>query len=201
MAEILDNPFLRRLRYTPIRDLLRGRISGRLDLKAQIDAADLPTSAKQLVARVVRRAQLWPIERADVADDSLERLALLDGLPELLGLGGALLLHQGLARDDEVPLLRVALDDEALEAGVDEGLGLFDAAQVDLAHGHEASQAADFDGEAALVDGGDLGLDDHHFAYAGPVGDGLGGPFLVEDEDAVGRVEGGYEIARLEDEA
>ena len=69
MAEILDNPFLRRLRYTPIRDLLRGRISGRLDLKAQIDAADLPTSAKQLVARVVRRAQLWPIERADVADE------------------------------------------------------------------------------------------------------------------------------------
>jgi hypothetical protein len=57
----------RRLRYTPLRDLLRGRLSGRLDIDAVIAAADLPTSLANLVRKTARRTRLWRIEKVDVA--------------------------------------------------------------------------------------------------------------------------------------
>ncbi len=53
---------LRRLRYTPLRDLLRGRVSGRLDVKGIIEASGLPAEAKELVRRVVKKTRLWLAE-------------------------------------------------------------------------------------------------------------------------------------------
>lgn len=68
----------RRLRYTPFRDLARGRITGRLDLHHSIDAAGLPTAAGDLILRVVRRTRLRRIEKAAVADEFIAHFA--DGL-------------------------------------------------------------------------------------------------------------------------
>jgi hypothetical protein len=67
--------FVHRLRYTPMRDVLRGRLTGCLDVKRQIAAADIPAPAKQLIARVVRRARLRPWEKLEVADDLLAHFA------------------------------------------------------------------------------------------------------------------------------
>ena len=60
---------IRRLRYTPLWDLLRGRVSGRLDVKGTIEASGLPAEAKELVRRVVKRTRLWLAEKVDVANE------------------------------------------------------------------------------------------------------------------------------------
>lgn len=69
MAEELQANWLRRLRFTPLRDLFRLRLSGRLDLKHQVRAADLPEEARQLIVRVARRTRLWRLEKIDVAGE------------------------------------------------------------------------------------------------------------------------------------
>ena len=69
---------LRRLRFTPLTDLLRGRLSGRLDVRARIDATGLPAPALALVRRVVRRTRLWRAEKVDVAAELAAHFA--DGL-------------------------------------------------------------------------------------------------------------------------
>lgn len=56
-----------RLRYTPLRDVLRGHLSGRLDVEAVIAAADLPEPLAGLVRTTVRRTRLWRLEKVDVA--------------------------------------------------------------------------------------------------------------------------------------
>lgn len=58
---------LRRLSYTPLRDVIRGRLTGRLDLDALLEDAALPAPAEKLVRRVARRTRLTPLERVDVA--------------------------------------------------------------------------------------------------------------------------------------
>jgi len=57
----------RRLRFTPMRDVIRGRISGRLDVESVISAEKLPADLTDIVRTVVRRARLWPLERVDLA--------------------------------------------------------------------------------------------------------------------------------------
>ncbi len=69
---------LRRLAHTPMRDIVRGRISGRLDLKRQVAAADLPLRLESIVLQVARRSRLWRMEKADVADELIAHFA--DGL-------------------------------------------------------------------------------------------------------------------------
>ncbi|RMH23573.1 MAG: hypothetical protein D6693_11295 [Planctomycetota bacterium] len=58
---------MRALATTPMRDLLRGRLSGRLDLERAIGEADLPEPAAQLVRQVAGRTRLSRLERAEVA--------------------------------------------------------------------------------------------------------------------------------------
>jgi len=67
-----------RLRYTPLRDLFRLRISGRLDMARLYAEADLPQPLTQLVQHVVRRTRLSRLERADVAHELVAHF--VDGL-------------------------------------------------------------------------------------------------------------------------
>lgn len=84
--------FRRRLRFTPARDLLRGRISGRLDLMATIARSGLPKPAQDLIRRVAKRTRLWMLEKVQVADeliahfhDGLESGSSLETLIEKFG--------------------------------------------------------------------------------------------------------------------
>jgi hypothetical protein len=97
----------------------------------------------------------------------------------------ALLLQQGAAADDEVALLLRHLGDDAQQFLVDVALRVLDAEQFDLADRHEAADAVDVDFEAALVGGGDTGVDDHAEGDARPVDD-LGCPLAVEDQPGYG---------------
>jgi hypothetical protein len=63
---------------TPLRDLLRGRITGRLDWKSRIVRAGLSQPAVDLITQVVRRTRLWRLEKAAVADELIAHF--LDGL-------------------------------------------------------------------------------------------------------------------------
>lgn len=75
-----ERSFGRRLRRTPFRDLVRGRVTGRLDLDAVFEEATLPPSIESLVRRVARRARLDRLERVDVARDLAEHFR--DGLAD-----------------------------------------------------------------------------------------------------------------------
>lgn len=52
---------------TPMRDVVRGRMSGRLDIDGAIEEADLPDALADLTRRVVKRTRLSRLEKADVA--------------------------------------------------------------------------------------------------------------------------------------
>ena len=67
MSETTQSTLLTRLRYTPIRDLVRLRVTGRLDLKHLVAGSGLPAPAQQLVLQVVRGTRLWPLEKVAVA--------------------------------------------------------------------------------------------------------------------------------------
>ena len=56
-----------RLRHTPLGDLLRGRLTARLDIRAAIAQAGLPQQLAEKVWRVVRRTRLSRRERVAVA--------------------------------------------------------------------------------------------------------------------------------------
>src|SRR6266571_5092643 len=78
MATSMSDRVLRQLRYTPLGDLLRGRVSGRLDVKRSIEASGLPAPAKELVHRVVKRTRLWLGEKVDVANELIAHF--VDGI-------------------------------------------------------------------------------------------------------------------------
>ena len=79
MSDVLwPSRSFRRLRLTPTRDLLRGRITGRLDWRAKIRAAGLPEAAESVVLQVVTRTRLWRAEKVAVADELIAHFA--DGL-------------------------------------------------------------------------------------------------------------------------
>lgn len=63
---------LRSLRTTPMRDLARGRVTGRLDLRQLLASSTLPETLRRLVAVVVRRTRLRRLERMDVARELVE---------------------------------------------------------------------------------------------------------------------------------
>ena len=83
MSEINETSWLHRARHTPFRDWLRLRLSGRLDWRGVIDAAEIPTPAKGMLRKLVRRTRLWRLEKADVARDLVSHFedALADGRP------------------------------------------------------------------------------------------------------------------------
>ncbi len=57
----------RRLRYTRLRDALRGRFDASLDWRLVIAEADLPAEISGVIEQVVRRTRLWHREKVDVA--------------------------------------------------------------------------------------------------------------------------------------
>jgi hypothetical protein len=52
-----------------MRDVVRGRFTGRLDWRSRVRAGTLPAPARELVVRVVRRTRLWSLEKVEVADE------------------------------------------------------------------------------------------------------------------------------------
>ena len=75
MTEVIQPGMFRRIRFTPVRDALRGRFTGRLDVRHTIDASGLPAPARELVRRVVARTRLWRQEQIDVAEELIEHFA------------------------------------------------------------------------------------------------------------------------------
>ena len=61
--------FWRRLRYTPLRDVVRGQLNGRLDWRFLLLEADLPTEITDTIKQVVHKTRLWHAERVDVAQE------------------------------------------------------------------------------------------------------------------------------------
>jgi hypothetical protein len=55
------------LRYTRLRDIVRGRFDASLDWRRTIAEADLPPELADAVAQVVSRSRLWRRERVDIA--------------------------------------------------------------------------------------------------------------------------------------
>lgn len=75
MTEAISPSVFRRIRFTPMRDVLRGRLTARLDVRHTIDASGLPAPARELVRRVVARTRLWRREQIDVAEELIEHFA------------------------------------------------------------------------------------------------------------------------------
>lgn len=63
---------------TPMRDLLRGRISGRLDVGRVVESSGLPEPLRGVILRTVRRTRLWRLEKVAVAEELVAHFA--DGL-------------------------------------------------------------------------------------------------------------------------
>jgi hypothetical protein len=64
---VANGPVLARLAATPLRDLLRGRLSGRLDLRRYLARAGLPPALANLTIAATKATRLWRLERIDVA--------------------------------------------------------------------------------------------------------------------------------------
>jgi hypothetical protein len=75
MSDALQRTRWQTLNATPFRDLLRGRVTGRLDWPARLAAAGLPAEVASLITRLVRRTRLWRLERAAVADELIAHFA------------------------------------------------------------------------------------------------------------------------------
>lgn len=73
-----DPGLVRLMGTTPLRDVVRGRLTGRLDIRQACDRAGLPASLRDLVLRTVRATRLWRIEKADVASELIAHFR--DGL-------------------------------------------------------------------------------------------------------------------------
>ncbi len=78
MSEAAPPTLIRQLRNTPMRDLVRGRVTGRLDVKRRIATSELPEPVKSLIQRIVRISRLWKLEKLDIADDLIAHFR--DGL-------------------------------------------------------------------------------------------------------------------------
>jgi hypothetical protein len=68
----------RRLWKTPVRDLVRLRITGRLDIDRLLAESALPENAAVMVRKVVKRTRLWRLEKVDVAKELIAHFQ--DGL-------------------------------------------------------------------------------------------------------------------------
>jgi hypothetical protein len=72
-----------RLARTPLADLARGRVSGRMDARRQVAHAELPESLAALVVSVTRGTRLRHREQHDLADELIAHLqdGLAAGIP------------------------------------------------------------------------------------------------------------------------
>ncbi|HEY1784432.1 MAG TPA: hypothetical protein VGG30_02750, partial [Pirellulales bacterium] len=75
-APMTDAAFWSRLRTTPLLDVLRGRLTGSLDMRGLLAA--LPQPLNVLIRRVTRQTRLWRIEQVDVARELADHFR--DGL-------------------------------------------------------------------------------------------------------------------------
>ncbi len=78
MSDTMKQSLWYKMRYTPIRDALRGQITTRLDLRRALEAAALPPPVKQLIRRVVEKTRLWRLEKLEVTQELISHFA--DGL-------------------------------------------------------------------------------------------------------------------------
>jgi hypothetical protein len=69
MSDVIDQNIWYKIRHTPIRDALRGRLTARLDLRRALEESTLPPPIKQLLYRVVRATGLWRLEQLEVMQE------------------------------------------------------------------------------------------------------------------------------------
>ena len=83
MLDIMEQSLWYKVRYTPLRDVLRGRITARLDLRRLLEATDLPPAVKQLIHRVAKKTRLWRMEQLDVTQELISHFAegIKSGVP------------------------------------------------------------------------------------------------------------------------
>ncbi len=75
---VLPPSMFERLRTTPLRDLVRGRVSGSLAWRRHIAICGLPEELKGVVLDVTRRTRLWRFEKVEVAQELIAHF--YDGL-------------------------------------------------------------------------------------------------------------------------
>ena len=68
MALVAES-FWHRLRYTRLRDVLRGRVDGSLGWRRVVTEAELPEELETTITEVVKKTRLWNRERCDVASE------------------------------------------------------------------------------------------------------------------------------------
>lgn len=78
MAETMEPSRWHRLRHTPLRDVVFGRVTGRLDVRPLLATSELSPAVRALIERVVRRTRLWRLEKVDVARELVAHF--LDGV-------------------------------------------------------------------------------------------------------------------------
>jgi hypothetical protein len=69
MSDVMDRNLWHKIRYTPLRDVLRGRLTARLDLRRPLEGTVLPAEVKQLLHRVVKATRLWRLEQLEVMQE------------------------------------------------------------------------------------------------------------------------------------
>src|SRR5262249_25143844 len=67
-----------KIRFTPLRDALRGRLTGRLDLRRPLTEAALPEPINRLLLQVVKATRLWRLEQLEVMQELIAHFA--DGI-------------------------------------------------------------------------------------------------------------------------
>ncbi|MEC9374645.1 MAG: hypothetical protein VYC34_12410 [Planctomycetota bacterium] len=67
MSDVKGRSMWSRLAATPMRDVVRGRVSARLDWKGEVERAEAPRVVREFVIRVTRRTRLDRLEKSDVA--------------------------------------------------------------------------------------------------------------------------------------
>jgi hypothetical protein len=78
MSDIMERTVWYKMRYTPLRDFLRGQITARLDLRRPLEAAALPPAIKELIQDVVWKTRLWRLEKVEVTQELIAHFA--DGI-------------------------------------------------------------------------------------------------------------------------
>jgi hypothetical protein len=76
--QLVESSFLRKLQFTPLSDLLWGKLSARLDWEGIVRSSSLPAELKELISRLTRRTRLWREERVDVVRELIAHFT--DGL-------------------------------------------------------------------------------------------------------------------------
>jgi hypothetical protein len=69
MMDDSDRTIWYKLRYTPLRDVARGRLSARMDAQRPVEDSGLPPEVKQLLHRVLSKTRLWRLEQVQVAHE------------------------------------------------------------------------------------------------------------------------------------